>query len=169
MPVLSPNILLVLIILTFSLAAFFHHRSTIHNNNPPPDLSKPNPPSVFSLYAADIFVPSTNDTFNSRPAAFGGVFDDIVQGELVKVWGDGNACRDLVEEDEDVQAEEWEGRIVLVRRGECSFAEKVRRVQKVGGKAVVVGDNTAGPGLVTMYAKGTLPTSHFPTFPRGEL
>ena len=46
---------------------------------------------------------------------------------------------------------------MLVRRGECGFANKVRRVQKVGGKAVVVGDNTAGTGLLTMYAKGTVP------------
>ena len=86
----------------------------------------------------------------SRLASFGGDFDDIVQGELVKAWGDGLACTDST-------SEEFKGKIVLVQRGECSFAEKVRRVQGVGAIAVIVGDNTAGSGLLTMYAKGTSP------------
>ena len=109
---------------------------------------------MFGYYAADIFVPSTNDTFSSRPAAFGPAFDNIVEGELVKAWGDGLACDPPTEED----IEEWDGRVVLVRRGECSFVEKVRWVQRMGGKAVIVGDNTAGTGLLTMYAKGEPPS-----------
>ena len=156
MSVPSPNILLALIIVSFSLSAIFHHSTTQQTH--PPGSSNP-PSSVFNHYAADIFVPSTNDTFSSRPAAFGGVFDDIVEGELVKAWGDGNACKNPVEGED---GEQWEGKIVLVRRGECSFADKVRRVQRVGGKAVVVGDNTAGTGPLTMYAKGT-PSSPSPS------
>lgn len=140
MAIPSPNILLALFIVSFSLSAIFH-RSTLTHSNP----SGPAPPSVFSHFAADVVVPSTNDTFISRPAAFGGDFDDIVHGELVKAWGDGRACTNST-------SSEFEGKIVLVERGECSFVEKVRRVQGVGGIAVVVGDNMAGSGLLTMFA-----------------
>ena len=52
----------------------------------------------------------------------------------------------------------FEGKIVLVQRGKCAFAEKIRRVQDAGGIAVVVGDNTPSSGLLTMYAKGNLPS-----------
>src|SRR5579862_1102700 len=186
MAIPSPNILLALFILSFSLSAIFH-RSTIH--------SGPTQPSVFSRYAADILVPSTNDTFVSRPAAFGGVFDSVLRGELVKCWGDGLACSNWDEEntlvvgendsEEDIKKSgikledenkdldgltrrseglletemdknRFKGKIVLVQRGKCAFAEKVRRVQEAGGIAVVVGDNTPSSGLLTMYAKGTL-------------
>lgn len=185
MTVPSPNILLALFILSFSLSAIFH-RSTTH--------SGPTQPSVFSRYAADILVPSTNDTFASRPAAFGGVFDSVLRGELVKCWGDGLACTNWDEENDTLVTEgndsetleesaiklededndrdgstrrsegslemdkknRFMGKIVLVQRGKCAFAEKVRRVQEAGGIAVVVGDNTPSSGLLTMYAKGTL-------------
>jgi hypothetical protein len=149
MAVPSPNILLALFIVSFSLSAIFHRSS----NHASP--SNPPPPSVFSHYAADILVPSTNDTFASRPAAFGGVFDDILMGELVKGWGDGLACKNLSET--TTESNPFKGKIVLVQRGKCAFADKVRRVQEVGGIAVVVGDNTPTSGLLTMYAKGTHP------------
>lgn len=145
MPVPSPNILLALFIVSFSLSAIFH-RSTIHGSNP----SQPN---AFSRYAADILVPSTNDTFASRPAAFGGVFDSVLQGELIKCWDDGLACAPPGKD----EGERFVGKVVLVQRGNCAFAEKVREVQRAGGVAVVVGDNTPSSGLLTMYAKGKAP------------
>ena len=151
MAVPSPNVLLALFILSFSLSAVFH-RSALHS-----DPSDPAPPSIFSHYAADIIVPSTNDTFPSRPAAFGGGLDDVVQGELVKAWGDSLACDDFTTQLTNPWIEsQFTGKIVLVQRGKCAFADKVRRVQQVGGIAVIVGDNVAGSGLITMYAKGTL-------------
>ena len=143
MTIPSPNILLALFIVSFSLSAIFH-RSTFAHSEP----SDTAPPSVFSHFGVDIIVPSTNDTFISRHAAFGGDFDDIVHGELVKAWGNGLACTNST-------STAFKGKIALVERGECSFAEKVRRVQEVGGIAVIIGDNTAGLGLLTMYAKGT--------------
>lgn len=148
----SPNILLALFILSFSLSAIFH-RSQSHS-------SSPTSPSIFR-YAADILVPNTNDTFSSRPAAFGAGFDDVVEGDLVKAWGNGLACSDVSEEEqkEETGREGYKGKIVLVQRGQCSFAEKVRWVQQVGGIAVIVGDNTPGAGLLTMYAKGTHPST----------
>jgi PA domain len=155
MAVPSPNILLALFIVSFSLSAIFHRSSTRHSNPSNPA----QPPSIFSHYAADILVPSTNDTFSSRPAAFGGPFDDILQAELVKAWGDdGLACQLPISDtsSELSPTDIYQGKIVLVRRGKCSFAEKVRNIQKVGGIAVIVGDNTAGSGLLTMYAKGII-------------
>jgi hypothetical protein len=94
----------------------------------------------------------------------------------VKAWDDGLACRNITltewytgetgidigetTDGELVQGSKknrFQGKIVLVQRGKCSFADKVRRVQQVGGIAVVVGDNTPSTGLLTMYAKGTIP------------
>src|SRR5271170_1006874 len=143
MAVPSPNILLALFIISFSLSAIFH-RSTYHSSP-----SNPTPPNVFSHYYADILVPSTNDTFTSRPAAFGTEFGEVTNGTLVKAWGDGLACVNYTESDK-----EFDGKIVLVQRGQCSFADKVRRVQYAGGIAVIVGDNIARSGLLTMFAKG---------------
>jgi hypothetical protein len=150
MTVPSPNVLLALFIVSFSLSAIFH-RSSTHSGNP----SNPSSPSLFGYFAADVFVPSTNDTFPSRPAAFGGSFDDSVQGELVKAWGDGLACSNLTTEEEMCNV--FRGKIILVQRGLCTFAEKVRRAQYVGGIAVVVGNNVAESGLLTMFARGINP------------
>jgi PA domain len=136
----SPNVLLALFILSFSVSAIFH-RSQLHSGSP-----------VFAQYAADVFVPSTNDTFVSRPATFGALFDDVFRGELIKAWGDGFACQNA---SGDI-ATEVAGRMVLVERGHCAFVDKVRRIQNMGGIAVIVGDNIAQSGLLTMYASGTL-------------
>lgn len=46
------------------------------------------------------------------------------------------------------------GKVVLLSRGGCGFLEKVKWVQRRGGTAVIVGDDTRGGGLVTMYARG---------------
>ncbi|KAI9769354.1 MAG: hypothetical protein M1840_004055 [Geoglossum simile] len=46
------------------------------------------------------------------------------------------------------------GKIVLLTRGGCGFLEKVKWTQRRGGIALIVGDNTRGGGLVTMYARG---------------
>jgi len=86
-----------------------------------------------------------------------------VQGQLIKAWADGLACTNYTAgETTGLHADhqEYRGKIVLVERGKCSFAEKVRRVQEIGGLAVIVGDNVpSSGGLLTMYAKGTSP--HF--------
>jgi len=150
MAVPSPNILLALFIVSFSLSAIFHRTTTSSRRDP----SHPSPPSVFSRYSADILIPSTNDTFTSRPAAFGPDFDKLIEGELVKAWGDGLACSNSTEKG-------YEGKIILVERGRCAFVDKVRRVQEIGGKACIVGDNVPSSGLLTMYANGTLTTLSF--------
>lgn len=46
------------------------------------------------------------------------------------------------------------GKLVLLSRGGCGFLEKVKWVQRRGGAGLIVGDNTRGGALVTMYARG---------------
>lgn len=52
------------------------------------------------------------------------------------------------------ESAEISGKIVLLSRGGCGFLEKVKWAQRRGGVAVIVGDDTRGGGLVTMYARG---------------
>lgn len=52
------------------------------------------------------------------------------------------------------ESAEIAGKIVLLSRGGCGFFEKVKWVQRRGGTALIVGDDTRGGGLVTMYARG---------------
>ncbi|KAL3477749.1 hypothetical protein BJX99DRAFT_225668 [Aspergillus californicus] len=52
------------------------------------------------------------------------------------------------------ESAEISGRVVLLSRGGCGFMEKVKWAQRRGAVAVVVGDDTRGGSLVTMYARG---------------
>lgn len=52
------------------------------------------------------------------------------------------------------ESAEIAGKIVLLSRGGCGFLEKVKWVQRRGGSALIVGDDTKGGSLVTMYARG---------------
>ena len=52
------------------------------------------------------------------------------------------------------ESAEIAGKLVLLSRGGCGFLEKVKWVQRRGGAALIVGDNTRGGPLITMYARG---------------
>ncbi|QDS67759.1 hypothetical protein FKW77_006290 [Venturia effusa] len=52
------------------------------------------------------------------------------------------------------ESAEIAGKVVLLSRGGCGFLEKVKWVQRRGGKALIVGDDVRGGQLVTMYARG---------------
>ncbi|OJJ51363.1 hypothetical protein ASPZODRAFT_127431 [Penicilliopsis zonata CBS 506.65] len=52
------------------------------------------------------------------------------------------------------ESAEIAGKVVLLSRGGCGFLEKVKWAQRRGGIAVIVGDDTRGGSLVTMYARG---------------
>lgn len=52
------------------------------------------------------------------------------------------------------ESAEIAGKVVLLSRGGCGFLEKVKWVQRRGGSALIVGDDTRGGGLITMYARG---------------
>ncbi|KAL5003675.1 hypothetical protein BDV10DRAFT_153922 [Aspergillus recurvatus] len=48
---------------------------------------------------------------------------------------------------------EISGQVVLLSRGGCGFLEKVKWAQRRGALALIVGDDTRGGSLVTMYAR----------------
>ncbi|OKL60512.1 hypothetical protein UA08_04268 [Talaromyces atroroseus] len=52
------------------------------------------------------------------------------------------------------ESAEIAGKVVLLSRGGCGFLEKVKWVQRRGGVALIVGDDTRGGSLITMYARG---------------
>ncbi|KAL2822156.1 hypothetical protein BDW59DRAFT_149709 [Aspergillus cavernicola] len=52
------------------------------------------------------------------------------------------------------ESAEISGQVVLLSRGGCGFLEKVKWAQRRGAVAVIVGDDTRGGSLVTMYARG---------------
>lgn len=52
------------------------------------------------------------------------------------------------------ESAEITGRIVLLSRGGCGFLEKVKWTQRRGGAALIVGDDTRGGPLITMFARG---------------
>lgn len=52
------------------------------------------------------------------------------------------------------ESAEIAGKVVLLSRGGCGFLEKVKWVQRRGGIALIVGDDTRGGSLITMYARG---------------
>lgn len=52
------------------------------------------------------------------------------------------------------ESAEIAGKVVLLSRGGCGFLEKAKWVQRRGGTALIVGDDTRGGELLTMYARG---------------
>ncbi|OGM43188.1 PA and RING finger domain protein [Aspergillus bombycis] len=52
------------------------------------------------------------------------------------------------------ESAEISGKVVLLSRGGCGFLEKVKWAQRRGGIALIVGDDTRGGSLITMYARG---------------
>ncbi|KAL5343459.1 hypothetical protein BJX70DRAFT_354211 [Aspergillus crustosus] len=52
------------------------------------------------------------------------------------------------------ESAEISGQVVLLSRGGCGFLEKVKWAQRRGALALIVGDDTRGGSLVTMFARG---------------
>ncbi|MCJ1474563.1 hypothetical protein MMC13_003222 [Lambiella insularis] len=52
------------------------------------------------------------------------------------------------------ESAEIAGKVVLLSRGGCGFLEKAMWAQRRGGVALIVGDDTRGGPLVTMYGRG---------------
>lgn len=52
------------------------------------------------------------------------------------------------------ESAEIAGKIVLLSRGGCGFLEKVMWAQRRGAAALIVGDDTPGGPLITMFARG---------------
>jgi len=89
---------------------------------------------------------STIVIFNHMTAGFGISFSDISYERswpLIAIEPD-DGCNGIV------NGAELEGRIVLAKRGHCSFFEKAWIVEYYNGKGLVVGNND-GDGLVHMH------------------
>ena len=97
-----------------------------------------------------IHASSTNRTFDAVPARFGPPLPSILTGKMVSSWDDGDACHDV----KSVQSQNqtaihgssegenfYAGKIILVRGGNCSYAEKILRVQNARGIAVILAHN----------------------------
>jgi hypothetical protein len=70
-------------------------------------------------------------------------------GDYVQVKQSTHADIQSLQETAEIQ-----GNVVLLSRGGCGFLEKVKWAQRRGAIAVIVGDDTRGGNLVTMYARG---------------
>lgn len=80
----------------------------------------------------------------------------VVDASAPKQHGDNHQTRQTAHADIQSLQESAEitGNVVLLSRGGCGFLEKVKWVQRRGGIALIVGDDTRGGSLVTMYARG---------------
>ncbi|KAJ5198803.1 uncharacterized protein N7498_007920 [Penicillium cinerascens] len=70
-------------------------------------------------------------------------------GDYVQVKQSTHADIQSLQETAEIQ-----GKVVLLSRGGCGFLEKVKWAQRRGAVALIVGDDTRGGNLVTMYARG---------------
>ncbi|ORX56899.1 hypothetical protein DM01DRAFT_1406351 [Hesseltinella vesiculosa] len=106
-----------------------------------------------------ITVVATNETLIDRIAAFGPRMPDTVDGLVgyLSPPADHNMRHGC-----EVMAAPCDNWIAFVERGNCSFIDKVRSMQKSGAIAVVVGDNYYN-GWVTMYAPGDTSDVHIPS------
>ncbi|KAK1147431.1 hypothetical protein N8T08_001513 [Aspergillus melleus] len=80
----------------------------------------------------------------------------VVDAGAPKQHGDNRQTRQTAHADIQSLQESAEitGKVVLLSRGGCGFLEKVKWVQRRGGIALIVGDDTRGGSLLTMYARG---------------
>ena len=93
----------------------------------------------------------TDDYLNPVP----GSASNLAKGKVSSSISNGAGFTTQHADIESLQeAAEIAGKVVLLSRGSCGFLEKVKWAQRRGAVAVIVGDNTKGGSLVTMYAKG---------------
>lgn len=83
-------------------------------------------------------------TFGPRPPQFGG--RNTIVGPMVSV--NESMCGES-----PLEPGALNGSVAVVRRGSCSFAEKVLGLQDAGALAVIVGNDRPG-GLFTMFGSG---------------
>lgn len=99
--------------------------------------------------------PSSNDGTDDHlhhPLPESGVSEDGAgqkYGDYVQVKQSTHADIQSLQETAEIQ-----GKVVLLSRGGCGFLEKVKWAQRRGAVALIVGDDTRGGNLVTMYARG---------------
>ena len=101
----------------------------------------------YQLETSGLELDGTDDHFHQN----------LARSETAKDLGNGETVRQRPPH-ADIQSlqesAEISRRVVLLSRGGCGFLEKVKWVQRRGGTALIVGDDTRGGALVTMYAHG---------------
>jgi hypothetical protein len=121
-----------------------------------------------------IVVLNSNETYPERIAAFGPRIEEdsnysgvlvpvgyiLLNGEESKEFGRENSNGCKIFEPPIPANISW---IALVERGECTFVEKVRAMQKSGASAVIVGDNEQNNMLITMYGIGDVSDIKIPS------
>ncbi|KAJ9067246.1 hypothetical protein DSO57_1001357 [Entomophthora muscae] len=103
---------------------------------------------LLQLAKASLRIVKTNETFEDRHASFGGRLpSDGFIGKVLAIGAlaggsgmseTGCSPNDAIHSGLFSEDESW---IALIMRGNCSFIQKVRSMQKSGFKAVVVGMN----------------------------
>ncbi|KAK2837864.1 hypothetical protein Q5P01_015076 [Channa striata] len=74
--------------------------------------------------------------FSAAPAKdFGGQFTSSYDEIFLVPADPADGCSDLT------NSEIFQGQVILVERGGCSFVQKARHVEEAGGKAVLIADN----------------------------
>jgi len=115
---------------------------------------------LFCFYSCTITIVKNNVTVEDRLASFGSRLpEDGFVGKLMVLGepgssteGHADGCHPIKLHllNEFFESENW---IALISRGNCSFIEKVRNMQRSGFAAVIVGNNDHS-GLVTMFSDG---------------
>lgn len=95
------------------------------------------------------------DDYLHHPLAGSKVFKPVGPGERARDEFNTNGAPPAHADIQSLQeSAEIAGKVVLLSRGGCGFLEKAKWVQRRGGTALIVGDDTRGGELLTMYARG---------------
>eukprot|EP00286_Rhodomonas_abbreviata_P021250 CAMPEP_0181308636 /NCGR_PEP_ID=MMETSP1101-20121128/11575_1 /TAXON_ID=46948 /ORGANISM="Rhodomonas abbreviata, Strain Caron Lab Isolate" /LENGTH=404 /DNA_ID=CAMNT_0023415045 /DNA_START=131 /DNA_END=1342 /DNA_ORIENTATION=- len=93
-------------------------------------------------------IDASQSQIGCHPATFTGENRQLSDVEAI-VANPENAC--LEDEDDELSnPESYSGKTIIVRRGECTFAEKVRHALAVNASAIVIVDNLPGHVPVEM-------------------
>ncbi|PKY06565.1 hypothetical protein P168DRAFT_232120 [Aspergillus campestris IBT 28561] len=122
--------------------------SSIHRRSDSPQDTDP------QQHAEDSLTPSSKDgtdDYLHHPLADSTAMGPGASGKYAKYTNRQTTHADIQSLQESA---EIDGKVVLLSRGGCGFLEKVKWAQRRGGVALIVGDDTRGGSLVTMYARG---------------
>jgi len=108
-----------------------------------------------------VIVQNTNETFQSRLAAFGPGLEEGLEGIVIPIEevdkDNKYGCKMVDEEKIKAKAKEYkvdiskDGYIAMIMRGNCTFSQKVRNMQNSGAKGVIVGNDHGDIHLITLW------------------
>ena len=100
-----------------------------------------------------ILVSGTDQYFPAHVSGFGPLFGRGFTGPLVQARGDRFGC---TTDDQTSNSEGWEyeGKILLVQRADCSYSTIVKQVQEAGGIAAILGPKASPSKLSGVFEGG---------------